>query len=162
MKNLVIVLIAVISLSGCGLIGPKDPEFYCKIDGKKFIPQNDDNFGGVSPLRVNFNKTSGSLWINAINSGKSITLYIKFPNQVISTGTFRLESNSKPNIGIYAPNYAYSDTRYNSESGNITITKFTDSKINGTFEFTGIDSLSNKKSTITEGKFDTYVNNLNE
>ena len=61
-------------------INPKKEAFYCKINGKEFIPEIDKSpIGGVgsNPLKISWDKINGWFYINALNRPNFVGIIIK-------------------------------------------------------------------------------------
>jgi hypothetical protein len=158
MKNLVIILIAVLSLSGCDRVNPKNYPFYCKIDGKKFVPENDSSVPGTigsDPYSYTFSEERGSLFITVRNSPQVVTLRILFPNKKIEEGKFTLSDEIQGvSYAVFTANNGVSNTKSYSQSGWIRVTHADENgHFNGEFEFTTYNEYLGKTVKITEGKF---------
>jgi hypothetical protein len=140
-------------------INPKKEAFYCKINGKEFIPEVDKSpIGGVgsSPLKVSWDRANGWVYISAWNRPDYVSLSIKLknPNEELSVKEYMFSNNLKNSTGIYT----YNSTSSNpddliSSSGKIVITKIVGGAIWGTFEFKTKSIKTNQEYTITEGQF---------
>jgi hypothetical protein len=141
-------------------INPKKEAFYCKINGKDFIPEVDKSpIGGVgsSPLEVEWDRQNGWFYISALNRPQYISIKIKLPPNIsISTGEYIF--SDIPNIT--KATYSYNSTAelkdkefLNSSSGKVIITKIVGGTIWGTFEFKTKSIKTNQEYTITEGQF---------
>jgi hypothetical protein len=160
MKNLVIILIAVLSLSGCDRVNPKNYPFYCKIDGKKFVPEKDTRpigSGGAAPYRYEYpreDKKSMSFFVK--NGSKDIALLIKLPSGKLEVGEYAL-TDDVPNTSyaMYIPNNNDNPKpRLYSQSGWIRITRADENgHFNGEFEFTTYNEHLGRTVKITDGKF---------
>jgi hypothetical protein len=158
MKKLLIILIAVISLSGCDRINPKNYPFYCKIDGKEFVPENDTRpIGGVGtePYDYELSQEDKLFYLRVRNSSTVISMFIFLPNGKLEVGEYELSDD--------VPNTSYAsfrlmnetqDTRSYSQSGWVRITQANENgNFNGEFEFTTYNEYLGKTVKITEGKF---------
>jgi hypothetical protein len=159
MKNLILSVLILCSLTGCKWIKSLGPEesFFCKINGEKFRPQKDDSpIGGwgSKPLNVEWKKEDSLLAIGVRNNPNFIGLNIKFNSKVIEKGEYQLTNDLKKSIGFFTPDRNSGNVQYNvSQSGVFKITKVEDLKIWGTFEFVCRDSVTKKEYQITEGEF---------
>ena len=141
-------------------IDPKKEAFYCKINGKEFIPEVDKSpIGGIgaSPLKISWDRTNGWLYINALNRPQWVGISIKLlPNVEISEGEYTLASNIKTSTGDYYYNTLAEPQdieRLLSTSGKVIITKIVGTTIWGTFEFKTKSIKTNQEYSITEGQF---------
>ena len=139
-------------------INPKKEAFYCKINGKEFIPEVDKSpIGGVgsSPLKISWDRTNGWFYINALNRPNFIGIIIKLaPNQDIVEREYLLTNDLKGSKGYYSPDSSAPTTEdLISTTGKVIITKIEGTTIWGTFEFNVKSSKTNQEYTITEGQF---------
>ena len=139
-------------------IDPKKEAFYCKINGKEFIPEVDKSpIGGVgsSPLKISWDRTNGWFYINALNRPNFIGVIIKLsPNQDIVEGEYLLSNDLKGSKGYYSPDSsAPSPEDLISASGKVIITKIVGTTIWGTFEFKTKSIKISQEYSITEGQF---------
>ncbi len=139
-------------------INSKKEAFYCKINGKDFVPEVDKSpIGGVgsNPLKISWDRTNGWLYINALNRPNFIGIIIKLsPNQDISEGEYLLTNDLKGSKGYYSPESSAPSTEdLISLSGKLTITKIEGTTIWGTFEFKVKSIKTNQEYSISEGQF---------
>jgi hypothetical protein len=94
---------------------------------------------------------------NSISIGGAFgsNAYVKLTISDVHAGTFDLSGG---NASLSFQTSANGPDSYVSTSGSVTITEFTPSVIEGTFQFTGVDSL-NVSRQITEGQFITSYTN---
>ncbi len=135
-------------------INPSKQAFYCKINGKEFIPEKDNSpIGGVgsSPLKISWDKQNGWFSIYAVNTPEFVGLTIKLlPNEPIIMTEYLLSNDLKGSKGYYS----YDNTEdIISSSGKIIITKIESTKFWGTFEFKTKSLKTNQEYTISEGQF---------
>jgi hypothetical protein len=142
----------------CGLIKPKSPEFYCKINGKVFTPGGCDP---CIPIRISWNEKDGVLFISANKKNANLSLIIAFSNKTIQTGKYNLvNDNSSPNA-VYVPNELNYKEKYISINGGfIEITKLDGFLVSGKFEFDV--QFNNANYSITKGEFNniSYYQNI--
>ena len=139
-------------------IDPKKEAFYCKINGKEFIPEVDKSpIGGVgsSPLKISWDRTNGGFYISALNRPNFVGIIIKLsPNQDIVEGEYLLSNDLKGSKGYYSPDSsAPSPEDLISASGKVIITKIVGTTIWGTFEFKTKSIKISQEYSITEGQF---------
>jgi hypothetical protein len=141
-------------------INPKKEAFYCKINGKDFIPEVDKSpIGGVgsSPLKISWDRTNGWLYIDALNRPENVSLYLKLnPNEEITVKEYSLENDLKKSTGNYYYNILaepQDKERLLSTTGKVIITKIEGTTIWGTFEFKTKSTKTNQEYTISEGQF---------
>ena len=133
MKHLLYIILLFIVLS-CELIKPINNEFYCKIDGKKFVPGNCDP---CIPINITWDEKSGDLSIIASSKSANIIIFMKFDDKILQPRKFILTSGISNPKGIYTKkiDYKTSIDSY-SETGSIEITKKSGYLISGKFDFT--------------------------
>ena len=159
MKKLFLVLAINYLALSCDRINPKTEPFYCKINGKKFIPETDNSpFGGIgsSPLKISRDLQYGWLYIEALNRPQSVSISIKLDaNEVISVKEYILSNDIKTSTGSYYYDILASSKdreRLLSSTGKINITKIEGKKIWGTFEFKTKSTKINQEFDITDGR----------
>ena len=138
-------------------INPKKESFYCKINGKEFIPEVDKSpVGGVgsSPLKIEWDKVNNWFYISALNTPNYISIKIKLPsNESISLGEFIIGSSMNSTKATYAFDSSGPVSEYLlSTSGKVIITKIVGTSIWGSFEFKTKNSKTNTEYNITEGQ----------
>ena len=141
-------------------IEPKKEAFYCKINGKEFIPEVDKSpIGGIgaSPLEVEWDRQNGWFYISALNRPQYVSIKIKLPPNIsISTGEYIFSDITNVTKATYSYNSTaeLKDKEFlNSTSGKIIITKIVGTTIWGTFEFKTKSIKTNQEYSITEGQF---------
>jgi hypothetical protein len=167
MKNLktVTLILLVSSFSSCQLFGPKpeSEEFYCKIGGEKFRP---DNGGDVffEALLLQLDQTNNRFNITALNSedgDKKMDVLLSVPtkNKVLKVGRYAITQEgsgfcSKGYISINGSNKNHDYKAYPS-SGYIEFTKVDTLKrrVSGTFAFKAKSIYTNDEIAVTDGQF---------
>ncbi len=161
MKKLAVFLI-LLSFYSCGEPPPQPNEpFYCKIDGKRFRPDNGgdiffeallaqrDENNNIFDITV-YSEERG--WVGLFLKFKNIHTEFKEKNYVMND-EFK-GHYSTPNKTV---NGVSSSTTYESylQSGFITFSKIDTVKqrVSGTFEFKAKDKKSEKTISITKGQF---------
>lgn len=82
--------------------------------------------------------------------GSDGTRIVSFAIKAPKTGTFDLLSNET--VATYSSTSDINNT-YISTNGKLVITKFSSDTMAGTFEFSGLNGMTNQTATITEGTF---------
>jgi hypothetical protein len=147
-------------LISCDKNEPKRNEtFYCKLNGEAFRPDKDNSpIGGIgsSPLRVQFNKDNGTLFISVRNSPREISLLLLNTGRALKTGSFELLNDSLSSKGSFTPSNNTSPVEdILSNSGQLNISKIDGFNISGTFEFTCKSNKTGKEYRVTEGQFNS-------
>lgn len=184
MKNLLILLFAFMILAGLQCPNNSDPPIPsapeltlpaittkglntvgCKIDGKVWVPYSNTSvpflyagvarnnnwtfeFGAEQRERADFTLNMFEIYIKPLNKD---TLFI-------------LTNDRKGNIAYYRPIDTMRATTYRTDqslnNGYVRIIRFDSVQqiIAGTFQFTAIDSVTNIKHEITDGRFDLRFN----
>lgn len=155
MKNIFFILILSLGLNACDMfISPKSYDFYCKIDGKKFVPERDTRppfSGGAGPYRIQYNNVDGTLWISVKNGQQMMSLFIEFDNPEGEKGVFLIKEGSNDVKATYYPNGSKSGT--NAVTGSIEILQIDDYDIVGKFDFVVKNKETSKDYKITKGHF---------
>jgi hypothetical protein len=158
MKKLTFALI-VFFLSSCQLFEPKpeSEKFYCKVNGKAWRPEK-ASYSLRTPLTAEWFK-NGNFGIAARNENETIVIGIKLGiNNPLEIKQYELQSQTSGSTGDY-----YYDTsnppreKLTSKSGSVWITKFDNSSVSGTFEFTTHSDIKNKDYKITKGQFNNLL-----
>jgi Family of unknown function (DUF6252) len=157
MKQLLYIFILALIMS-CNLIKPKNPEFYCKINGKVFTPGGCDP---CIPVRISWNEKDGVLFISANKKNSNLSLIISFPNKSIQKGKYILVNDFSSSNAVYVPDELNDNLKYVSLNGGfIEITRQDGFLISGSFEF----EVQHNKTTfsITKGEFNniSYYQNI--
>jgi hypothetical protein len=144
-------------------INPKKEAFYCKVNGKEFVPEVDKSpIGGIgsSPLKISWDGVNGWYYISALNRPQYVSIFIKLPsNQPISVGEYILGNDLKGSKGYYTFDYSAPVSEYLiSSTGKVTITKVEGVKIWGTFEFRVKDNKQNIEYIISDGQLNELSN----
>lgn len=158
MKTLFFSIILWVFCISCDRINPKNEPFYCKINGKQFIPETDNSpIGGVgsTPLKVEWDKVNSWFYITALNTPNYVALIIKLPqNETIKVGEYLLGNDLKGTKASYSYNSSSPISEYVvSYSGKIIVTKVEGTLISGTFDFKTKSVKTNTEFDITEGQF---------
>lgn len=135
----------------------------CKIDGKVWIPYSKTSVPKLyASIDRNYNWMFGLSGLQkdiGVDSKNVIEIYVR----PLSTDTFFLLTKNKyGNVAHYFPTLAVGAQAFNSDealnNGYVHILRFdsVNQIISGTFQFTAIDSFTNEKHEITDGRFDLH------
>jgi hypothetical protein len=162
MKPFLLSFLLATCLSGCGFIESLKPkeDFYCRVNGDKFRPDEDNSpIGGIgtSPLRVSLDRNYNWLYIEARKSPQSVTILIKLnQDNLIKENEYSLENNTTKTFATYYTDYTALPSvreRLISTKGILRITKVDGYNLSGTFEFTCKSAKTGKEYKITKGEF---------
>lgn len=145
MKNLFIICLLAIGLAGISSCGETVFQgLEASVDGDLFESDVDETSLSTSDDSFTLTGVSGLL-------GESIT--ISLFEDFTGEGTYELSSGAA-NSAIFSPG-AFTFDWYDSESGTITITTYTDDRAEGTFSFEGERTVDGVAETIsiTGGRF---------
>ncbi|SEJ02842.1 hypothetical protein SAMN05216327_105356 [Dyadobacter sp. SG02] len=119
--------------------------FKVKVDGKEYAPD-------FSYALASFPANDQYYAIYGLDSKTNDVVAIALPNTV-KEGTFPIN-----NVNFAVMTFNKQDfSTINGGSGTITITKRTDSNIQGTFSLTAVDATGTLKRTLTDGSFNVNV-----
>ncbi len=161
MKNFAVYLL-LFTLSSCGEPPPKPNEpFYCKVDGKRFRP---DNGGDIflQALLVKKSIPNNLFYFNVYSEGNGwIGISAKFKDiqNEFKEKTYEINQEFKAHYSTpeKTVNGVSSSITYESfaKSGFITFSKIDTLKkeVSGTFEFKAKDTKSDKIISISKGQF---------
>jgi hypothetical protein len=160
MKNLAVFFV-LLSISSCGEPPPKPNEpFYCKIDGKRFRPDNGgDAF--FEALLAQRDEKYKLFYITAYaQGGETVGIATKFNDlKDFQVKTYSMNEEFKGNYTSKSENIngigIQTDYETFSKSGFVTFTKIDTLKqiVSGVFEFKAKDKKSEKIISITKGQF---------
>ena len=148
------------TLTGCTWFENLKPKetFYCKVNGEKFRPEKDNSpIGGIGsdPLRVQFNKDTGVLFISVRDSPREISFIILTGQTTLKPSEHILTNEIPKTKAYFTPDNSADKVPEDiiSNSGKFIINKIDGYNISGTFEFTCKSAKTGKEYKITEGEF---------
>lgn len=160
MKATLISLFLATALTSCTWFDSLKPKetFYCKVNGEKFRPEKDNSpIGGIGsdPLRVQFNKDNGTLFISVRDSPKEISLIILTAQTTLKVSDYLLSDDISKSKAYFTPDNSADKVPEDiiSNSGTFKITKIDGYNLSGTFEFTCKSAKTGKEYKITDGQF---------
>lgn len=160
MKSTLFSLILATALTGCTWIENLKPKetFYCKVNGEKFRPERDTSpVGGIGsdPLRVQFDKDTGVLFISVRNSPKEISFIVLTNQTTLKVSEYALTNDISKSKAYFTPDNSSDKIPEDiiSSEGKFSITKIDGYNLSGTFNFSCKSVKTGKEYKITEGEF---------